>query len=57
MSIKITLEQAKKLVEAFGGDEKTKLTLIEGDKSFYLDEGLFACNEYPEHGFIFLGKE
>ncbi len=52
----ITLEQAKALVEYFGEDEELVLSLVEGNEKFHSGKGLYAHDEYPEHGFFFLGK-
>lgn len=53
--LEITLKQAESLVEWFGGDEDLVLTLVEGDETFHFGKGLYARNDYAEHGFYFLG--
>lgn len=56
MSIEINLAQAKELVECFGGDEDLVLNVFKGDEKFHSGPGLYANDEYPEHGYFFLGK-
>lgn len=57
--MEFTLKQAQALVEAFGGDEESIMTVTEvkdGQKS-HSGPGLYAhCTDYPEEGSIFLGK-
>jgi len=56
MSIEINLRQATELVECFGGDEEGTLTVIKGDEAFHSGPGLYAHDEYTEHGCAFLGR-
>ena len=56
MSIDINLKQTKELVDVFGEDEDVILSLTLGDDKFHSGPGLYVCDEYPEHGFIFLGR-
>lgn len=56
MSIEITLAQAEGLVEVFGGDKDLELSVVRGDENFHSGAGLYAHDDYPEHGFFFLGK-
>ena len=54
--MEITLSQAKKLVECFGGDEDSSFFLEQGNEEFHSGPGLYAHDEYPEHGYTFLGE-
>lgn len=51
----INLEQAKALVEAFGGDEDLELTLVIREDTLHEHKELVCHDEYPEHGFTVLG--
>ena len=58
MNMNFTYEQAKNLLEAFGGDEETIITVEEGTKEWHSGPGLYAIYEAcPEEGALFLGKE
>lgn len=53
--MEFTLKQAQALVEAFGGDDESTMTVVAGDG--YDGKGLYACAaDYPEDGSFFLGK-
>lgn len=54
--MEINLEQAKTLVDCFGGDEEIILTIVNGDENFHSGPGLYVRDEYPEHGYIFLDE-
>ncbi len=63
MNMDITLRQAQELVKCFGGDEDLVLTVVRskshplcGGWTSHSGEGLYAHDEYPEHGYMFLGK-
>jgi hypothetical protein len=54
--IRLNLEQAKQLVELFGGDEETVITLSNGMGQS--GKGIDAeYSAYPEEGSYFLGQE
>jgi hypothetical protein len=53
--IDFTLEQAQALVDSFGGDSESTMTVVGGDGHSGI--GLYAGpTDYPEEGSIFLGK-
>lgn len=56
MSVTINLEQAKKILEYFGGEDT--LVTIERSKEGHSGDGNYIhCTEYPEEGYEFLGTE
>ncbi len=55
--MEINLKQAIALVDYFGDDdEDVILSLVVGDDKFHSGKGLYVHDEYPEHGFLFLGS-
>ncbi len=55
--MEFTLAQAQALVDAFGGDEETRMTVGDGDGKGHSGPGLYAWpSEYPDEGSIFLGN-
>lgn len=55
--MEFTLKQAQTLVEAFGGDEESTMTVTMGDATAHSGPGLYAgSTDYPEEGSFFLGK-
>ncbi len=56
MCIEFTLGQALALVECFGGDDATTVTVVSGDAHAHSGPGLYAYpSEYPDEGAHFLG--
>ena len=54
--MKISFDQAKILVEEFGGDEDAIMELTESDHG-HSGPGLYVhCADYPEEGATFLGS-
>lgn len=52
--MEITLKQAQALVEAFGGDEESTITVVSGNG--HSGKGLYVCaTDYPEEGSAFIG--
>ncbi len=54
--MRINLEQARELVEAFGGDEDMEFELHDADEFWHSGPGLYLTDDYSEHGAIFLGE-
>jgi len=55
-----TLKQAQALVEAFGGDEESNMTVVEvkDGQASHSGPGLYVhCTDYPEEGSTFLGND
>lgn len=51
-----TLEQAQALVDFFGGDTESTMTVVIGDCDAHSGQGLYVyCTDYPEEGSFFLG--
>jgi hypothetical protein len=56
MSLTFKLKQAKLLVEFFGEDEETEITVVEGDETAHSGYGLYAYySDYPDEGTFYLG--
>lgn len=52
--MEFTLKQAQALVDVFGGDEESTMTVIFGEG--HSGKGIYVCaTDYPEDGSIFLG--
>lgn len=56
--MEFSLKQAQALVDTFGGDEETRMTVEDGDGKGHSGDGLYAWpSEYPDEGSVFLGEE
>ena len=56
--IEFRREQAQALLEMFGGDDETRITVAVGDALSHSGPGLYAYHtEYPDEGALFLGPE
>jgi hypothetical protein len=56
--IEFRREQAQALLDMFGGDDETVITVAPGDASSHSGPGLYAyISDYPDEGAIFLGPE
>lgn len=59
MSINLTLKQANKIVESFGGDDQVIMNLmISKNNEGHSGQGIYiGITEYPEEGSLYIGEE